>query len=60
MNSKNSIIKFVVYAILLAVVVIGFAVGSGQEELKLKLIWMLGSLFVAAVGVFLSYKVWKN
>jgi len=59
MNSKNSLVIFIVAIVCLAMVVAGFAIGSKQTEPGLKIAWIGGSLLAAALGVFLSVKLKK-
>jgi len=59
MNSKKSLGLFISACVVLAGIVVAFAVGAQQDELKLKLAWMGGSLLVSAIGVFVSIRINK-
>jgi hypothetical protein len=61
MNAKKSLIIFILSAIALAGVVWAFAHGCQTvgSDLWTGLAWIGGSLGVAALGVFLSYKLKK-
>jgi len=59
MNAKKSWIIWVVGVVIFVGVVAAFAYGAQQTETTLKIAWMGGSLAVAALGIFLSYKLRK-
>lgn len=59
MNAKKSLVFWIIAIVIFAGVVWGFAHGAQQEELGPKVGWMLGSLAVGVLGVFLSYKLKK-
>jgi hypothetical protein len=57
MNAKTAWVIYVIYAIIFAAVVWGFAHGAQMEETGPKVAWMVGSLAVAALGVFVAVKL---
>lgn len=60
MNANKSLVFWIIAIIIFAGVVWGFAHGAQMEALGPKVGWMLGSLAVGALGVFLSYKLKKK
>ena len=59
MNAKKSWFIFVIYAIILAAVVWGFAHGAQMVETGPKVAWMVGSLAVGVLGVYIAVKLNK-
>ena len=62
MNAKKSWVFFALGAVILAVVVWGFAHGCKIVDVNMGtgVAWIVGSLVVGALGVFLSYKLRKK
>lgn len=57
MNAKKSWIIYVIYAIVFAAAIWGFAHGAQMEATGPKVGWMVGSLAVLALGVFIAVKL---
>jgi len=60
MNAKRSLVFWILACIIFVGVLWAFAHGAQMEETGPKIAWMVGSLVVAALGVFLSYKLKKK
>jgi len=59
MNSKKSWLLFLIGAVVLAAVLLSFIHGAQQTEPLKKVLWMVGPIVIAALGVFLSFKLKK-
>ena len=57
MNARKSLIVWIIAVLIFGGAVWGFAHGAGQEELGPKLGWMLGSLAVICLEVFVAVKL---